>query len=144
MSETWNTDREEAQLAESGVEFRGAANDDQIPLDALLDEQWPAWRGLLTTAKHLPGYGRTRDDSHNTPATVNASPEALYAVDLAPFRAAIDANAPVIMTDHVRYPPLNPSGLPATRSSAILNDLLRIARAPNLATKLSQPLHNRH
>jgi hypothetical protein len=45
--------------------------------------------------------------------------------DLAPFQAAIDAGAPLIMSAHVRYPPLDPTGCAATVSRPILTDLLR-------------------
>jgi beta-glucosidase-like glycosyl hydrolase len=81
--------------------------------------------GLLTTAKHFPGHGRTTSDSHATLPVVEAGRDALEAVDLAPFRAAIRAGTVGVMTAHVAYPDLDPSGNPATASSPILTDLLR-------------------
>jgi len=81
--------------------------------------------GLLTTAKHFPGHGRTTADSHATLPVVEAGRDALEAVDLAPFRAAIRAGTVGVMTAHVAYPNLDPSGAPATASSPILTDLLR-------------------
>ena len=81
--------------------------------------------GLLTTAKHFPGHGRTTADSHATLPMVDAGRDALEAVDLAPFRAAIRAGTVGVMTAHVAYPDLDPSRAPATASSPILTDLLR-------------------
>ncbi len=83
--------------------------------------------GLLTTAKHFPGHGRTDTDSHATLPVVSASREALMAVDGAPFRAAIEAGVDSVMTAHVAYPALDPVRRPATNSPPILQDLLRDA-----------------
>jgi hypothetical protein len=46
-------------------------------------------------------------------------------MDLIPFRAAVDAGVDGMMTAHVSYPALDPSGSPATLSPPILHDLLR-------------------
>jgi len=40
-----------------------------------------------------------------------------------PFRAAMDAGVASLMTAHVSYPALDPSGLPATLSSVIIGEL---------------------
>lgn len=81
--------------------------------------------GLLTTAKHFPGHGRTASDSHATLPVVEASRDALASVDLPPFRAAIDAGVDSVMTAHVAYPALDDTRAPATTSRPILTDLLR-------------------
>ena len=47
------------------------------------------------------------------------------AKDLEPFAAAIAAGVPSVMTAHVAYPALDPEGIPATRSAAIIDGLLR-------------------
>jgi hypothetical protein len=56
---------------------------------------------------------------------VNASAETLAETDLAPFKAAIDAGVAAVMTAHVAFPALDPSGLPATLSPTILGGVLR-------------------
>ncbi len=81
--------------------------------------------GLLTTAKHFPGHGNTHEDSHAVLPVVHDSFEELSTHDLPPFRAAVDASTDLIMTAHVSYPTLDASGSSATRSHAILHDLLR-------------------
>lgn len=79
--------------------------------------------GAMACAKHFPGHGRTRTDSHMGLPTVDASAEALEA-DLLPFQAAVGAGVSSVMTAHVAYPALDPSRSPATFSKPIL-DLLR-------------------
>jgi beta-N-acetylhexosaminidase len=81
--------------------------------------------GLRTTAKHFPGHGDTEKDSHDSLPTIDESRGALEARELIPFRAAIDAGCSLMMTAHVSYPALDPSGAPATASPAILQQLLR-------------------
>ena len=81
--------------------------------------------GLLSTAKHFPGHGNTTEDSHAVLPTVSDSRAVLEETDFVPFRAAIEAGCELIMTAHVAYPALDPSGKPATLSAPILQALLR-------------------
>lgn len=93
-------------------------------------EQVAAWTrgcaagGALSCAKHFPGHGRTRTDSHAERPTVTSDRAELEA-DLAPFRAAFAAGADAVMTAHVAYPALDASAAPATLSPPILRRLLR-------------------
>lgn len=81
--------------------------------------------GVLACAKHFPGHGRTRTDSHSGMPLVDASRAELVEHDLAPFRAAIEAGVAGIMTAHVAFPALDASGAPATMSREMLQWLLR-------------------
>jgi beta-glucosidase len=81
--------------------------------------------GVLACAKHFPGHGRTTVDSHMTTPVVTASRQELIDNDLMPFRAAIEAGVASVMTAHVAFPSLDPSGMPATLSREILRWLLR-------------------
>lgn len=81
--------------------------------------------GVLACAKHFPGHGRTTTDSHLERSIVRASRHELMAHDIQPFRAAIKANVGSVMTAHVLYPALDPSGALATLSMAIIRVLLR-------------------
>ncbi len=76
----------------------------------------------LACAKHYPGHGRTTADSHLTLPLVSAS-GALLERDRVPFRAAARAGVAGIMTAHVAYPSLDPTGTPATFSAPILSGL---------------------
>ena len=81
--------------------------------------------GVLACAKHFPGHGRTTSDSHATLPTVTLDAEQLRATDLAPFRSAIAAGVAAVMSAHISFPALDPSGAPATLSRRILGDILR-------------------
>jgi beta-N-acetylhexosaminidase len=82
--------------------------------------------GVAATAKHFPGLGDVSLDSHLGLPVLNVTPERLEAVELAPFRAAIEAGVDVVMSAHIALPRLtgDPS-LPATLSSDVMGDLLR-------------------
>jgi len=82
--------------------------------------------GMLSTAKHFPGHGDTAVDTHLDLAVVDKSRQALDAVELVPFRAAIAAGIDAVMSTHIRMPALDPTpGRPATLSRPILTGLLR-------------------
>jgi len=81
--------------------------------------------GVATSAKHYPGHGRTRLDSHETLPAVDATLDALAASDLKPFADAVAAGTRSVMTAHVAYPGWDSSGLPASLSTPILRHLRR-------------------
>ncbi len=81
--------------------------------------------GVLCSAKHFPGHGDTDTDSHLALPCVDKSREELEKMELAPFRAAIAAGVPAIMTTHILFPQIEPGGVPATMSRHIMTDILR-------------------
>ncbi|MGQ0841574.1 MAG: glycoside hydrolase family 3 protein [Actinokineospora sp.] len=80
---------------------------------------------VSSSAKHFPGHGDAATDSHTGLPVITRSAEQWRAVDLPPFRAAIDAGIDSIMTAHIQFPSLDPSGVPATVSRPIMTGLLR-------------------
>jgi beta-N-acetylhexosaminidase len=80
--------------------------------------------GVAACAKHFPGHGSTRLDSHHELATVDAPAGLLAERDLPPFAAAIAAGVRAIMPGHLRVPELT-GDLPASLSPAALTGLLR-------------------
>lgn len=80
--------------------------------------------GVAACAKHFPGHGATRRDSHLELPTVDADLNVLDHRDLAPFRAAISAGVQMVMTAHVRVPAIT-GRAPATLSPAAIGGLLR-------------------
>jgi beta-N-acetylhexosaminidase len=78
--------------------------------------------GLLACAKHFPGHGDTTRDSHVDLPSVDQPRERLLALELVPFRAAVEAGVAAMMSAHVVYPALDP-GVPATLSHAACSDL---------------------
>jgi beta-N-acetylhexosaminidase len=80
--------------------------------------------GVIATAKHFPGHGDTQLDSHDTAPVISHSLDRVEAVELAPFRAAIEAGVGAVMSAHIRFDALDDKQ-PATLSRAILTGLLR-------------------
>ena len=82
--------------------------------------------GLMTTAKHFPGHGDTSQDSHLELPTIAADLDRLSAVELRPFRAAVDAGVDAIMTAHIAVQGVEgPEAPPATLSPRFMTELLR-------------------
>jgi beta-N-acetylhexosaminidase len=78
--------------------------------------------GLLACGKHFPGHGDTSKDSHVDLPVVNQPLERLERVELAPFRAAVEAGVATLMTAHVVYPALDRER-PGTMSPAVCTAL---------------------
>lgn len=82
--------------------------------------------GAMATAKHFPGHGDTDVDSHVGLPVVTATAARMRAVELVPFRAAIDAGADLVMSAHIALPALGgDSTTPATLRPDVMTGLLR-------------------
>ncbi len=81
--------------------------------------------GVAATAKHFPGHGDTETDSHVGLPVMRHTRAAWEELDEPPFRAAVEAGVDAIMTAHIVFPALDPSGDPATLSRPIVTGLLR-------------------
>ena len=81
--------------------------------------------GAVATGKHFPGHGDTEINSHTDLPVIRVGRARLDAVELVPFRAAIDAGIKGIMTAHIAFPELSGETIPATLSSEVLTGLLR-------------------
>lgn len=79
--------------------------------------------GVAPCAKHFPGHGRARVDSHVGLPTVEAGWDELERRDLVPFRAAVEAGVPLVMAGHLRVPAVDDR--PASLSRRWLGDVLR-------------------
>jgi beta-N-acetylhexosaminidase len=82
------------------------------------------WRdaGVAPTVKHFPGLGATTVNTDRASTTIGGG--APTERDLAPFRAAIAAGVPLVMSSHAVYPALDSRHV-ASQSPAVLEDLLR-------------------
>jgi len=80
-------------------------------------------RGVAACAKHFPGHGDTRSDSHFELPRLEHDLDRLRAVELPPFAAAVAQEVASVMTAHVLFPRLDRKR-PATLSPPIIN-LLR-------------------
>lgn len=74
--------------------------------------------GVAACAKHFPGHGDTKVDTHAGLAVVDVDLATLRARELVPFAAAIAADARCVMTAHIVFPALDEA--PATLSAPLL------------------------
>jgi beta-N-acetylhexosaminidase len=80
--------------------------------------------GVIPAVKHFPGLGTVTGDSHRSLPVQRKALARLEQTDLVPFRAAVEAGAPAVMTGHVAVPALD-EGVPASLSPTVLGELLR-------------------
>lgn len=82
--------------------------------------------GVITSAKHFPGHGNTRIDSHNDIPIISGSKEYLSENELMPFIELINNDVPSIMIGHLSVPSFEPDkNLPASLSYNIVTKLLK-------------------
>jgi beta-N-acetylhexosaminidase len=80
---------------------------------------------VIATAKHFPGHGDTKIDSHNDLPVLNFSMDRLNKIELVPFKNAIKNNVKSIMIAHLSFPELEKQpNVPASLSQKIVQDLL--------------------
>ena len=80
--------------------------------------------GVLTTGKHFPGHGATREDSHLCLPIVDISERIFREVHLRPFGNLIEeGHLDFLMTAHIVYPSIDEK--PATLSEKILTSIAR-------------------
>lgn len=83
-------------------------------------------RSIACVAKHFPGHGMTRHDSHVSLPVVDAPRETLQSVHMAPFKDAIKWCADGIMVSHCLYRALEACDLPASLSTHVVRGHLRL------------------
>ena len=80
--------------------------------------------GVAACAKHFPGHGDTRVDSHFTRPVVPASAVLLEDRELVPFAAAVEADVAAVMVAHVVVPAVDEEE-PASFSAPLVEGVLR-------------------
>ena len=80
--------------------------------------------GVAPTVKHFPGFGAAEASTDDRPVTIARTAAGLRADDVRPFRAAIDAGAPLVMASHALYPKLDRERI-ASQSPSLLQGELR-------------------
>ncbi len=82
--------------------------------------------GVIAVAKHFPGHGDTKTDSHKDLPVIPYNYDHLYKYELYPFRQLIKTGLLGIMVGHLYLPELEPAiNTPATLSHNIITNLLR-------------------
>jgi beta-N-acetylhexosaminidase len=80
--------------------------------------------GVAPCAKHFPGHGHTLVDSHEDLPSEELSLDRLRQSEMMPFRQAVLAGVPLIMTGHILFRNVDPT-YPVTLSRLFLEDILR-------------------
>ncbi len=81
---------------------------------------------VLATAKHFPGHGDTKTDSHKALPVINKSEKELDTLELHPFKALIGQGVSSVMIAHLSIPALDPAGNTASSlSQPIIEGLLK-------------------
>ncbi|HUN27473.1 MAG TPA: beta-N-acetylhexosaminidase [Steroidobacteraceae bacterium] len=78
--------------------------------------------GMAATAKHFPGHGAVRADSHLS-LPIDRRAYADLSEDMAPYRRLIDNALPAVMAAHVQFPAVDAH--PASASRRWLRGILR-------------------
>lgn len=81
--------------------------------------------GIYACGKHYPGHGGTTVDSHFALPVIMNSKAYMDTVDLFPFQNLIDNGVEMIMLAHISVPDIDPSGVPMSISSTLINDILK-------------------
>ena len=81
--------------------------------------------GILAVAKHFPGHGDTRTDSHHDLPVIRKDTASLNRTELYPFRKLIESGIGGIMTAHLQVPAMEPDpAVPASLSERIIRQTL--------------------
>ena len=81
--------------------------------------------GIAACVKHFPGHGDTVADSHYGYAQTLKTWDEMSSCEMLPFKAAISADVPLIMTAHIAAPAVTGTSLPSTLSEVMLTEKLR-------------------
>lgn len=100
----------------------------------------------LATAKHFPGHGDTHVDSHRALPVLDVDRARLDAVELVPFRAAIEAGVGSVMIGHLAIPSLDPEEVPvrrfgdSTRENVYGTEEHEITKRGTIPATISKPI----
>ena len=81
--------------------------------------------GVIPTVKHFPGHGDTSLDSHGHLPIIDIDFETFKNRELIPYYYLIKEGVPAVMSGHLSFPQIDPTGAPASLSPYFLTDLLR-------------------
>lgn len=82
-------------------------------------------KGIGASAKHFPGHGGTKEDSHFKAAVNYKSLDALREFDLIPFEKAVKAGVAAVMIGHISIPKVAGNNEPAVFQEFLIRDVLR-------------------
>ncbi|MDE5790543.1 MAG: hypothetical protein K2H96_04875 [Muribaculaceae bacterium] len=81
-------------------------------------------KGVISVAKHFPGHGSAKGDSHRSKPVIERTLHQMDSIDLYPFRKYIDSGLSAVMVGHLAVPAVDPEMHPAAISRTVISDLL--------------------
>lgn len=81
--------------------------------------------GIMSVAKHFPGHGDTKTDSHYELPVVNHDLNTILNDDIYPYKQLINNEIKGVMISHIYLPAIDEKPVPATLSEAIVTDILK-------------------
>ncbi len=100
-----------------------SANEDSVALFAKEVVKAHRKYGIITSLKHFPGHGSSKDDTHFGLADVTKT---WNERELKPYKTLLDSGyVDGIMTSHIVNKNLDKKGLPGTLSKSVIDSLLR-------------------
>jgi len=81
--------------------------------------------GVIPVAKHFPGHGDTKTDSHKTLPLIAHSKKRMDEIESYPFRYLAEKGISGVMSAHLNVPSLDDSGTPASISKKIITGYLK-------------------
>lgn len=100
-----------------------SANEDTVAMMAKEVVKMHRKYGVLTSLKHFPGHGSSKEDTHFGVADVTTT---WNERELKPYKSLLDSGyVDAVMTSHIVNKNLDAKGLPGTLSTDILDGILR-------------------
>ena len=81
--------------------------------------------GIIAVAKHFPGHGDTKIDSHNSLPLMNHSKERIETIEAFPFRYLSEKGILGIMSAHLHVQSFDSTKIPSSLSENVLKKYLR-------------------
>lgn len=81
--------------------------------------------GVMSTFKHFPGHGATKDDTHEGYAYTDKSYDEMLENELRPFRDAEEYQIDFIMVSHISVPQIIGDNTPCSLSKEMVTSVLR-------------------
>ena len=109
------------------INFRSfGENRENVARKAILYMQGMQEHGVSACAKHFPGHGDTKTDSHHALPVITKSYAELDSLEFYPFKEIIKAGVEMIMVSHLNIPALDttPNSI-ATLSHGIITNILK-------------------
>lgn len=81
--------------------------------------------GVIPTAKHYPGHGAAREDSHGALPVIDIDEALFLRREMAPFAALARGGVPAVMSGHLAFPRVAGDAGPASLSKEMIEGYLR-------------------